>query len=157
MSVAAPLLESSEQPKPSTKKRKLEQILIKKGVTSGDGPLSTTDKAEREIEQYLVCPKIDTEDDPLVWWLQYSSSYPINFKVAKKYFSICATREASERLFSVAGNIVNSKRTCLKAREEKSLHSISMLSCCYKALNFIPCRDGEFNYRNDLGASPPGR
>uniref|UniRef100_A0A1X7UE71 HAT C-terminal dimerisation domain-containing protein n=1 Tax=Amphimedon queenslandica TaxID=400682 RepID=A0A1X7UE71_AMPQE len=110
----APLLESPEQPEPSTKKRKLGQILKKKGVTSGDGPLSTRDKAEREIKQYLVCPKIDTEDDPLVWWLQYSSSYPLLSKVAKKYFSICATSKASERLFSISGHIVNSKRTCLK-------------------------------------------
>ncbi|XP_019858606.1 PREDICTED: zinc finger BED domain-containing protein 1-like [Amphimedon queenslandica] len=117
----APLLESPEQPEPSTKKRKLGQILKKKGVTSGDGPLSTRDKAEREIEQYLVCPKIDTEDDPLVWWLQYSSSYPLLSKVAKKYFSICATSEASERLFSVSGHIVNSKRTCLKPEKVNML------------------------------------
>ncbi|XP_019854816.1 PREDICTED: zinc finger BED domain-containing protein 1-like [Amphimedon queenslandica] len=117
----APLLESPEQPEPSTKKRKLGQILKKKGVTSGDGPLSTRDKAEREIKQYLVCPKIDTEDDPLVWWLQYSSSYPLLSKVAKKYFSICATSKASERLFSISGHIVNSKRTCLKPEKVNML------------------------------------
>lgn len=133
-SVGSSLLEPHqadlESPSNATKKRKLGTLLKKKGMMSSDDvPLSIREKAEREMESYLVCPKIDTESDPLLWWKQHYSTYPLLSRVAKKYFSICATSEASERLFSVSGHIVNSKRTCLKPEK------VNMLTFLTKNLN----------------------
>ena len=98
---------------PPAKKRKLGSILKKK-ETNEYCALSTEEKVKKEIDEYLQCPQLDTEADPLQWWKQYGPIYSTLSKLARKYFWICATSEASERLFSVAGNIVTSKRTCLK-------------------------------------------
>ena len=110
---------------PPAKKSKLGSILKKKKETNEYRALSTEEKVEKEIDEYLQCPQLDTEADPLQWWKQYGPIYSTLSKLAQKYFWICATSEASERLFSVAGNIVTSKRTCLKPDKVNMLTSLA--------------------------------
>lgn len=98
---------------PPAKKKRLGS-LFKKKETTDDQTLSPEQKAKKEIERYLHSPQPDTESNPLSWWKLQAPHYPGLSKIAQKYLCICATSEASERLFSVAGNVVTAKRSCLK-------------------------------------------
>jgi hypothetical protein len=70
-----------------------------------------TDKSE--LDKYLSEPNCDTHSNPLQWWKEHQNAYPTLGKLAKKYLSMCATSCASERLFSAAGHICNSKRSSM--------------------------------------------
>ena len=54
-------------------------------------------------------------EDPLVWWRENESCFPLLSKIAKKYLCIASTIVASERVFSASGYIVNPRRNKLKA------------------------------------------
>ena len=54
-----------------------------------------------------------SSENPLQWWLDHGRHFPILSRIAKKYLCIPATSVPSERAFSVAGYIVNEKRSCL--------------------------------------------
>ena len=66
----------------------------------------------REIEKYL-CIDSCSDQKPLAWWKSYETQFPILAKLARKYLCIPATSVPSERAFSTAGLVVNSKRACL--------------------------------------------
>jgi hypothetical protein len=53
-------------------------------------------------------------NNPLDWWRVYHSKYPNVWRLASCILAIPATSAPSERVFSVAGNIVNKKRVRLK-------------------------------------------
>jgi len=61
--------------------------------------------AEKGIESYLHAPKLDFEEDPLLWWKTASLKLPILSHKARKCLCGCATSLLSERIFS-SGNIV---------------------------------------------------
>ncbi|MBN3296944.1 ZBED1 protein, partial [Amia calva] len=69
---------------------------------------------EAELNSYLVSPTIDSEMNPLTWWLLHQVNFPHLSKLARKYLCIPATSSPSERLFSTSGNVVTCQRTCLK-------------------------------------------
>ena len=73
--------------------------------------VSPADKARAEVRKY-----IDEEvscETPLHWWKVNSTRYPYLSFIAKKYLAIPATSVPAERAFSVAGHIVNQRRSCL--------------------------------------------
>ena len=70
------------------------------------------ERAKREVKKY-ICIDIDPDQKPLLWWKQYSSQLPVLSKLAHKYLCIPATSVSSERAFSAAGHVINSKRSCL--------------------------------------------
>ena len=59
----------------------------------------------------------------MVWWGKRRAQFPMLSRVAKKYLSCNATSVASERLFSLAGNIASKKRNGLKPEK------VDMLTC----------------------------
>ena len=73
---------------------------------------NTGKSAKKEIEKYL-CINGCSDGKPLLWWKCYEAQFPLLAKLAKKYLCIPATSVPSERAFSAAGNVVNSKRACL--------------------------------------------
>ncbi|GBC04414.1 hypothetical protein RclHR1_05670016 [Rhizophagus clarus] len=75
--------------------------------------LTQTGNDNNEIMCYLRCLDEPKSTDPLVWWRDHRSSYPILSKLAQKYLSIPFTSVPSERLFSDAGNHISAKRTRL--------------------------------------------
>jgi len=52
--------------------------------------------------------------DPITWWRESAPTYAIIICLAKKYLAIPAFSVLSERIFSLAGNIVTKKRANLK-------------------------------------------
>ena len=46
---------------------------------------------DNEIMCYLRCPDEPKSVDPLLWWRDHKSSYPILSKLAQKYLSIPST------------------------------------------------------------------
>ena len=60
-------------------------------------------------------------ETPVHWWKVNSTRYPYLTYIAKKYLAIPATSVPAERAFSVAGHIVNQKRSCLLAENVNKL------------------------------------
>ena len=77
-------------------------------------PATRTRNVKLEMSQYLNGPAIALDADPLQWWSMRVAGYPHLAKLARKYLCICGTSSSSERLFSVAGNIVTAKQSLLK-------------------------------------------
>ena len=82
-------------------------------------------KISCEMERYLQAPQLDADDDPLLWWMSNQQMFPVLALMAKKYLCICASSSASERTFSNSGNIITSKRTCLKPTKVNMLTFLS--------------------------------
>ena len=77
---------------------------------------STDDEGgEDQFEEYRASKcKISNKTNPVKWWLGNGSNFPSVARLAGRYLCIPATSVPSERVFSSAGNIVNSKRSSLK-------------------------------------------
>lgn len=93
-----------------------------------DETVSLESAIRKEVSLYASLPTLSqTEEDPLMWWRLHQSSFPNLSKLAKKFLCIQATSVPSERLFSAAGNIVTTKRNCLKPAKVNQL--------CFLAFN----------------------
>ena len=104
---------------PPAKKRRLKNLgSFFKGhqeMDSDDIPaISLEQRIHSEIDAYIGLPKLDLEDDPLLWWKAQTPSFPLLSNVVRKYLCLTATSAASERLFSTSGNIVTPLRTSLR-------------------------------------------
>lgn len=69
--------------------------------------------AEPEITRYLNEPLVPITGNVFEWWRSQQFIYPKLTKLARMYLSIPATSVPSERVFSVAGNLVTSRRESL--------------------------------------------
>ena len=68
-------------------------------------------KVDKELDKYMKEDETDfRKDDPLLWWKEREMLYPLVAKLAKKYLAIPASTAPSERVFSVAKNILQKKR-----------------------------------------------
>lgn len=99
-------------PSPPPKRVKHEDWLDDLLVVRVEPP--TTDLIRVEIERYLADPFIKGSDTVLKWWGSRAQVYPHIASLAKKYLPIPASSVPSERIFSLAGNIVSPKRSLLK-------------------------------------------
>lgn len=66
-----------------------------------------------EVDKYLGESLLNRQLDPLKWWSDRKALYPRLFEMAKKRLCIPATSVPSERIFSKAGLVLNTKRTRL--------------------------------------------
>ena len=103
---------SSTEPPP--KKRNLSSLFKEKEDHDNLPILSPAQRINAEMQTYLNRPKLDLEDEPLLWWKHHATEFPILAKLARKCLCVCAMSAASERLFSTSGNIVTPRRSCLK-------------------------------------------
>ncbi|XP_051798998.1 zinc finger BED domain-containing protein 4-like [Acanthochromis polyacanthus] len=94
-------------------KRSLSSFFKSKAVPPSS-TLQLEDAIKAELDNYLMTPTIDGEEDPLVWWRMHNVNFPWLCKLARKFLCIPATSSPSERLFSASGNIVTCQRSCLK-------------------------------------------
>lgn len=66
-----------------------------------------------ETSMYLQESPVKKNCNIYDWWKEKERKYPKLAIIARRYLSIPATSTPSERVFSTAGNIVSSKRSCL--------------------------------------------
>lgn len=80
-------------------------------------------RANSEMTSYLQEEVINGDDKPLGWWSANSnnSRFPLLVNMARKYLCVTATSTPSERVFSVAGNIVTPQRNILKPEKVNQL------------------------------------
>ena len=84
------------------------------------GTASLSDQFKRELEMYLQYPSLDIDESPLQWWKLECKRLPLLSIAARKYLCVCATSVTSERVFSIGGQVVNSRRSCLKPHKVTS-------------------------------------
>lgn len=89
---------------PAKRMRMTDEFNDELGETT---PTNTNEVAEYQAMKVTSCPDI------LEWWKLQSTTFPGLSVLAKRYLSIMASSAASERNFSVAGLVVNEKRSCL--------------------------------------------
>ena len=68
-----------------------------------------------EVKLYLQERPIKRREDPLCWWRVNGSRFPHLEILARKYLAIPATSTPSERVFSVAGIVVDKRRSAFTA------------------------------------------
>jgi hypothetical protein len=77
--------------------------------------LRESSSAEVEITEYLNEPNLQITHNVAEWWHSKSTYYPSLYKLALNYLIIPATSASSERVFSIAGYIMNGKRNRLSS------------------------------------------
>ncbi len=114
---AAPVPVHDEMPRPQVEDNPpaSEQDFFDSTVFE-DAPPQVQDLAslvEDELKRYKSEPRPPQNIEVVEWWRKRRHSYPLLTKVAVYFLMIPATSVPSERVFSVAGQIVNKKRSSL--------------------------------------------
>lgn len=78
-------------------------------------------RVDMEIALYKQEQSISIDKNPLEWWKSNVCKYPLISLIARRYMSVQATSVASERVFSVAGDILTAKRSQLAAENVNKL------------------------------------
>ena len=95
---------------------------------------STPESAREEVSRYCMeNVLIDEYFDVVQWWKDNSVKYPRLSKLAMRILSIPASSAASERVFSLAGNIITEKCNRLT---NKTVDNIVFLNSFYKTMSF---------------------
>ena len=75
--------------------------------------VSIQDSINDELSTFLGEPLLQRQQDPATWWKVNASRFPVMSKVAQIYLAPPPTSVPSERLFSVAGDIITEHRSRL--------------------------------------------
>ena len=128
---------SDEPPLPPVKKKKPNVLdrLLGEEVDRDDGNSSITE----EVILFLQERPIKRKEDPFAWWRGNASRFPHLAIVARRYLAIPATSTPSERVFSVAGIVVDKRRCAL---------TVEMIN----ALVFLHKNSSLFNLTDELPA-----
>lgn len=81
--------------------------------TAPSQPLIPEARVEEAVESFLNEDRIET--DPFNYWKTGSQAHPDIYSIAKEVMSCPSGSVESERLFSVAGELLNVKRTSMSA------------------------------------------
>jgi hypothetical protein len=71
-------------------------------------------KLQNEILRFTSEPPLQSKENPLLWWKQNASTYPLLAKAARRWLCVPATSAPVERLFSVAGRVIEERRSRLE-------------------------------------------
>ena len=94
--------------------------------TTNSHSLSVSERIRCEAEMYLQYSILDIDESPLQWWNLEASCMPLLSSAACKYLSVCATSVPSERVFSIGGNVVQSKQNSIKPHK---VYQVIFLAC----------------------------
>ena len=78
-------------------------------------------RAKRELDTYLLTPGGTSDEDILTYWRRKEAELPLLAKVARGILAIPASNTSSERSFSVAGRVIEERRTRLNASSVDAL------------------------------------
>ena len=68
---------------------------------------------KEDVESYKAASSIPVDGDPLTWWKNNECKYPHIAITERCYLAVPGTSVRSERVFSMAGDIVTAKRSTL--------------------------------------------
>ncbi len=103
---------SSQTDEPPKKKKKLSVLdrLLGEDMNNDDESSVT-----EEVACYFQERPIKRSEDPFAWWRGNANRFPHLAVLARHYLAIPATSTPSERVFSVAGIVVDKRRCALTA------------------------------------------
>ncbi|KAK7913165.1 hypothetical protein WMY93_013376 [Mugilogobius chulae] len=119
----------SDKPvEPSTSEPQKKRLALLH-VSSDSDSESNSEPYEESLENYVCCyraePIISTDACPLEWWSKHASSHSKLAPIAHKYLATPATSVPCERLFSLAGHVVQKKRASLSSEHVNNLVCLS--------------------------------
>ena len=98
------------------------KVKSKKLATLLDLPESNNNTpSSTELFGFYYSARISLDDDPLKWWKEHQHLFPVVARLAKRYLCIPTTSTPAERLFSVGGSVMSSKRHQLAPESIRSL------------------------------------
>ena len=100
-------------------KRRMRQEEEKKGRS--DIFSAPQSKFEKECSSYELLPDAESGIDQLLWWKDHTHQFPLLSYLARVVMAVPAASSKSERVFSVAGNIVTPKRASLNPAKVEQL------------------------------------
>ena len=77
-------------------------------VCTGQSELPKQTLVDQEFANYTTAS--EEAQSMLAWWSQHGHIFPRISVLAKKYLAVPASSVPAERVFSLAGNLVNKKR-----------------------------------------------
>lgn len=80
---------------------------------------------DNAVERYKVEPSASLDQCPLKWWSEHTAVYGKMAHIARKYLGTPATTVPCERLFSLAGHIVQKRRSSLSPENVNNLVCLS--------------------------------
>lgn len=92
---------------------------------SSDSSSDEEQESNRTLSLYKAESTISETACPLQWWSHHAGVYPKLSALARKYLASPATSVPCERLFSLAGNIVEKKRAALTSENVERLVCLS--------------------------------
>ena len=90
-------------------------------VTSSTSTLTINDSVNKEVSDFLQEPLLKRCDDPAIWWKHNKIRYPALSNVAQIHLAPPPTSVPSERLFSVAGDVISEHRARLNSENAEKL------------------------------------
>lgn len=75
--------------------------------------MTPVEKVKLELENYMRMPICPMNRSPFTWWKENCKQLPMMASLAKNLLVIQASSVSSERVFSTAGDVASSKRSCL--------------------------------------------
>lgn len=99
---------------PASKKTKaLADLFGDTFCTVDPAVTSSRQRAQAEVVKYKETDSLALDGNVLDWWKSHQAEFPLLANLAKTYLCIPGTSVPSERVFSSAGDIVNSQRSVL--------------------------------------------
>lgn len=111
----------SATPEPTEEPAKKKRLLLCASESDSDDDVGPN----RALSLYRAEPTISETDCPLQWWSTHAGAHPQLSVLARKYLASPATSVPCERLFSLAGNIVEKKRAALSSENVNILVCLS--------------------------------
>ncbi len=96
----------------ATKKRKFDVFAsLESDVSTREASASSTSASiSDELEGYLAYRRHGQDENVFAYWYGMKGQFPTVYRLACKYLIIPATSAPSERIFSVAGNVITQHR-----------------------------------------------
>ena len=105
--------------------------------SSTSAPVASAFK--KECRSYEALPDAPGDVDQLRWWQHHQEQFPLLSYLARVVFAVPAASSKSERVFSVAGNMVTPKRNSLAPKQ---------VICKAKIISMMVITDISFSLMN---------